>query len=174
MMPTDQVISITAVELEFNPARCLKTLLDAEKNNRKVDFLTVPCQLNWRSSFVGSLVMLVGKLVTTPIFPFYGSDSAIDDNLGLQLLKIAVRLGADVQSADGVGQTPIDLLKTGLITTRRENTKFKRYLLSVVLAQTSQNIVKLSGLLECIRLQGNSARCIETDSDNKPSKKESM
>ena len=75
----------------------------------------------------------------------------IDDNLGLQLLKTAVRLGADVQSIDGVGQTPVDLLQTGLITSRKENTKFKRHLVSIVVAEKLVNTVKHLGLLQCMQ-----------------------
>ena len=133
-LPARTTLAISAENLENDPVQCLQVMLYAEQKQCAVNFSAVACQRNWRSSFVSSLVMLVGKLDFDPIFPFYGFNSTIEDDIGLKLLQVALRLGADVRSVDGVGQTPVDLLTPGLITSRKNNTKFKRYLVCAVVA----------------------------------------
>ena len=144
-----QLIAISAEDLEFKPGKCLEAMLIAEKNDWIVNLSKVACQRNWQSNFVSSMAMLVGTLSFNPIFPFYGYDSAIDDELGLKLLQVAIRLGANVQSVDGVGQTPMDLLKTGLMTSRNNNAQFKRYLVSAVVAEKTVAMIISSVAAAC-------------------------
>ena len=66
-------------------------------------------------------------------YDFYGSQSCISNDLGIEIMHCLINLGVDVSDKNYYGQTVFDCIKEEqLLTSRKNNEQFKEAILNLL------------------------------------------
>jgi len=115
--------------LEYDPEKYLLVLKTCDENNVNItNVLNSTAYKTWYSSHPISLAYLVGNLVSPGETDFYGLDRYITDVMGVELINLMVKCGADLTIKNYYGDTISDVLaRSGANLTKRiNNDKFKQ------------------------------------------------
>jgi hypothetical protein len=129
------ISNITPTLLEQEPETYLQHLEYCINNNIDVkSIINSKVYSTWYSNHLACLAYLVGELVNdvalydSDTLSFYGQNSSINDNLGVEILKKLVILGVDLYSKNYYGYTVFDSMQHTSFNTRNNNSLFKKYL----------------------------------------------
>ena len=85
---------------------------------------------------VKCLFMLISNLAIeedSNLYNFYGKQSNISNNLGIEILQCLISLGVDIHDTNYYGQTVFDVIKEeNSLTYRVNNDEFKKVLLNLL------------------------------------------
>ena len=122
--------------LASDPQQYLNILFHC-KNNQ----IDVSEQLNskeyetYYSNHLTCLSYLVGDLRNLDVsaYDFYGSQSCITNDLGIEIMHFLINLGVDVSDKNYYGQTVFDCIKEEQsLTSRKNNDDFKKAILNLI------------------------------------------
>ena len=136
-MESIDVTNLTHAFLENNPQQYLELLYNCINN--KID---VSEKINnkeyetWYSNHLSCLTYLVGdlkNLENSNSHNFYGSQTIISNEIGIEIMHCLISLGVDIQDKNYYGQTVFDCIKEEeVLTSRINNNKFKERLLNLL------------------------------------------
>lgn len=129
--------NLSHILLASDPQQYLDILVHCKNNQIDVsEKINTKEYETWYSNHLTCLSYMVGdlkNLENTNSHNFYGSQTSISNEMGIEIMQYLISLGVDIQDKNYYGQTVFDCIKEEeVLTSRINNNKFKEKLLNLL------------------------------------------